>query len=108
MATMTRGTTPILQFDSDVDLSDLSVAWLTFRQGNLTVTKELSDLQQIVDGFQVQLTQSETLRFNDKTKCEIQLRGLLKDNSTAIATNIVQITVGEILKDGVIAVGVMV
>ena len=100
---MRRGTTPTLVFTVEpvLDLSTLAEAWLTIYQAGEVATKTLPELTQTENGFQVTLTQEETLRLCAGAGCRIQLRALTGAGQ-AMASNILSLPVGGILKCGVI------
>ena len=101
---MIRGTTPTHIFTTGVDLSTVSVLWLTYKQGTKVLTKSLEDItidSEDTTRFSVTLSQSDTLRFDAGAYVGIQLRVLLADG-TALASDIITLGAGEILKDGVI------
>ena len=100
---MRRGTTPTLVFTVEpvLDLSTLAEAWLTIYQAGAVATKTLPDLTQTENGFQVTLTQEETLRLCAGAGCRIQLRAATGQGA-ALASNILRVPVGGILKDGII------
>ena len=100
---MRRGTTPTLVFTVDpvLDLSTLAEAWLTIYQAGEVATKTLPELTQTENGFQVTLTQEETLRLCAGAGCRIQLRAATGQGA-ALASNILRVPVAGILKDGII------
>lgn len=100
---MRRGTTPTLVFTVEpvLDLSTLAEAWLTIYQAGEVATKTLPDLTQTENGFSVTLTQEETLRLCAGAGCRIQLRAATGQGA-ALASNILRVPVGGILKDGII------
>ena len=96
-----RGTTPELIIESSgLDLSTLDVLWITLKQGNYELTKELPDLNISGDTITFRLTQEETLGFSSTQRIYIQLRYLIGDN--AYKTNVVSCEASMILKEGVI------
>ena len=101
MAT-TRGTTPEHIFKTDIDLSDAEVIYITYKQGkDVVVEKEKDDLTLSPDAIKVKLSQDETLRFKKNLDVRVQIRVRFADE-TALASNIIETTAGEILKEGVI------
>ena len=100
---MRRGTTPTLVFTVEpvLDLSTLAEAWLTIRQAEVEITHSLPDLTPTEDGFAVTLTQAETLGLSASASCRVQLRALT-GTGQAMASNILSLPVGGILKCGVI------
>ena len=100
---MRRGTTPKHTFKTDVDLTDASVIYLTYKQGGKTVlTKELEDLTVTSEEVSLELTQQDTLMFSTKGgDVDMQIRARFPDGS-AIASNIIGVKVNAILREGVI------
>lgn len=99
---MRRGTTPTHTFNTDIDLSEASVIWLTYKQGNNTLlTKEMPDMTITTESISVKLTQEETLMFNRNNTVRMQIRARFPDGS-AIASNVIQTPVAAILREGVI------
>ena len=101
---MRRGTTPTLTISvTGIQVSDLKTIKVTFKQGSVEITKNTDEVS--VDGYyntiSVYLTQEETLKFNGGS-VSVQIRGLLADGTTAIASKIKTLTMEKILLDGVI------
>lgn len=102
IASITRGTTPTLEFVLPFDASQLKEIWVSFKQGSyIVIDKAMNELA--VDGkiVTVHLTQHETLVLSQKNTCAIQVRVLTLDDE-ALASQIITCAVGDILKDGVI------
>lgn len=99
---MRRGTTPTHIFETDIDLTSAEVVYITYKQTTgETLTKEKSDIAIEEDKLTIKLTQEETLAFQTTGRVSIQIRARFPDGS-AIASNIIQTTADEILRDGVI------
>lgn len=99
---MIRGTTPTHVFKTDVDLSDADVVYVTYKQGQKTLEKEKGDLKFTDSGFELELTQEETLSFKSNgINAEVQIRARYADG-TAIASNVIVVPVSKIIKGGVI------
>lgn len=97
---MRRGTTPTNLFKSNVDLTEAEVLYITYKQRGVTVIeKTIEDVTINEKNFEVDLTQQETLQLDPKQKVEIQVRARFP-GGRAIGSNIVETTVGRILKDG--------
>lgn len=100
-----RGTTPslIIKVNSNLNLSTLSVLWVTIQQETYQKTYTLDDVE--IDAAQkkisVYMSQEETLKFSEGY-ANIQIRGLTSDNK-AVASKTKNIEIGRILKEGVIA-----
>ena len=58
-----RGTTPafVLRFPEKIDMADVREVYVTFKHGNVKVTKSGSDIQVTHGEISVRLSQSETL-----------------------------------------------
>ena len=101
---MRRGTTPTFEVDCDIDLTGYTI-YLTLKQGTteLTLTPEV-EATQTGCKLTVTLTQEQTLGFSTARFTSMQVRAV---NATglAVASNIMQVDVGEILKNGVIVYG---
>lgn len=101
---MYRGTTPTLylELDTELDLSDIAEMWVTFKSPTIEMTKSLSEV--IFDSetniVTVTLSQEETLQmFNGKVDVQVRLR---TNSGLAYATDIQEVEIGRILKEGVI------
>jgi len=99
---MRRGTTPIIIFNVDIDLTEAEVVYVTFRQNKENIVeKDKSECTIESSRIIVPLTQEDTLLFGHdprQTVCA-QIRARFT-NGEAIASNILQIRVKDILKDG--------
>jgi len=99
---MIRGTTPTHVFTTDVDLSDAEVVYVTYAQGQKQLEKTKDDLTFTDTGFELELTQQETLGFKSLgTNAEVQIRARYADG-TAIASNVIVVPISKIIKGGVI------
>ena len=99
---MIRGTTPTYQFTTDISLVDAEEIYVTFKQGNVKVEKVKSDCEVTDETLTTALTQAETLEFKvGGYKAQVQIRALLAGGS-AVASNIMDVSVAPILKEGVI------
>ena len=104
---MRRGTTVTNTFGVDVDLTDAAAIYITYKQAGYTIIEKTIDDITITEDAQgrqtlsVDLSQVDTLAFAAAIPVQIQIRARLIDNS-ALASNIINTNVGEILKDGVI------
>lgn len=96
---MYRGTTPTNVFRTDVNLENASVLFVSYKQnGKVVLEKSLEDVSVKKTLVTVNLTQKETLLFQDGI-VTIQIRAKFPDN-TAIASNLIRTTAEEIVKDG--------
>ena len=99
---MKRGTTPTNTFKTNIDLTGATV-FLTYSQrGRVVLEKTGDDLEISAEAVVTRLTQKDTLGFDALQKVSIQIRYVFPDG-TAGASNIMTVTVGEILKDGEIS-----
>ena len=99
---MIRGTTPILEFELPFDTSQLTEAYVTLSQNDaIVLDKPLSDCKCGGNTLTVRLTQEETLMLDCKCDTEIQVRAKTLEGD-ALASNIIRVDTGRILKDGVI------
>lgn len=103
---MYRGTTPRITFtlDTSVDLSTIEEAWVTFKTATTELTKIYSNDEVGIDSENsklfVNLTQNETLQlYSGVASVQIRFR---TQSQKAYATEIKQINVNKILKEGVI------
>ena len=102
---MRRGTTVTNTFGVDVDLTDAAALFITYKQAGYTIIEKTIDDITITEDAQgnqslsVNLSQVDTLAFAAAIPVQIQIRARLIDNS-ALASNIINTNVGEILKDG--------
>lgn len=101
---MYRGTTPTLVFklDTELDLTTLTQVWVTIQNGDVQYTYDITRVT--IDNEEktiaVSLTQEETLALK-RVVSNVQLR-MLTSADKALATNIVQININNVLKGGVI------
>ena len=97
---MRRGTTPIHTFTVDRDLTSATVLFITYKQNNVNkVEKDIGACTITTTSVQVQLTQEETLSFEDEGTVFIQIRAGFADG-TRIASNIIKTAIEAVLKDG--------
>ena len=100
---MRRGTTPTVTITvHGCDLSEFETIFVTFRQGTTLLDKTGGDLEIEGNKISVLLTQLDTLIFDSsKRTVEIQIRAV-NEGGVAVASNIRQIPIDAILKEGVI------
>lgn len=99
-----RGTTPVNTFNVNVDLREATIYVSYAQRGRVIVEKTGHDLFVTETSIETTLTQEETLCFRPG-EVRIQIRYVMSDG-TADASNIIETTSEEILKDGVITYGV--
>lgn len=103
---MYRGTTPNLQIKirSQLDLNDVKQCWATIKSSvnSKEITYDLNNMALDPDEatLSIRMSQEDTLKFGNG-ELNIQVR-LLMDDDLAYASNIKNITMNQILKDGVI------
>ena len=101
---MIRGTTPTLEFTLPFDTSLIAEMYVTMTQNGKTVLeKTLSDCSCSGTSVSLTLTQEDTLglRQQPHSLAEIQLR-VRTTTGEALASDIMCVYVGRILKEGVI------
>lgn len=102
--TIRRGTTPYLTatIKDNVDLTNITTAWLTIAQNNVIVLdKKTEDLIINDNKVSIRLSQEDTLSLKASVSSYIQLR-LLTDSEIAYASQCDFVSVEAIIKDGVI------
>jgi hypothetical protein len=96
---MRRGTTPTITITTDIDLTEASNFYLTFKQGDrIAFEKTIEDVTITGDTVSVWLTQKETLALLDDRIVIFQIRATLGDQK--VASNIMSTNVDAILKGG--------
>ena len=98
---MIRGTTPTLTFVLPFDTSVIKSAFVTVESNGIGIEKALADCTLEGNVLYTTLTQEETLQLPKNWRAEVQLRVLLNDGK-ALATEIYEVKVADILKEGVI------
>lgn len=101
---MIRGTTPTLEFTLPFDTSLIAEMYVTIAQGEKTVLeKTLSDCSCSGTSVSLTLTQEDTLKLQQQSRsqAEIQIR-VRTTAGEALASDIMSVYVGRILKEGVI------
>lgn len=101
---MYRGTTPTLylELDTELDLSNVAEMWITFKSPTVEITKTLNEVafDAETNVITVTLSQDETLQlYNGKADVQVRLK---TSDDLAYATDIVDVEIGRILKEGVI------
>lgn len=106
---MIRYTTPTLTFKitSEFDFSKISEVWFTIANFDTEETFKYSAEEVAIDEdektISVMLSQEDTSAFEDG-EVEVQLR-VLDENNLAYATDIFEVEMKRVLKDGVITDG---
>ena len=98
---MTRGTTPTLEFSIPYAASDIKNGYITFAQHHRPVFEIGMEAMQLQDGkLTVTLTQQQTLLLcPDDVMVQIRL---LLEGDQAVASQLMELHVQDVLKDGVI------
>lgn len=98
---MRRGTTPTITITTDIDLTEASNLFVTFKQGDRVVfEKTLDDVTVGETQVVCELSQNDTLALRDGKPVRFQIRATLGDSK--VASNVMTASVGEILKGGMI------
>ena len=98
---MIRGTTPKVIFNLPIETSQISIAYVTFKNDKgVLVEKTLAQCTLESNKIIASLTQVETLSF-EAGRVQVQLKAKLKDG-TVIGSRIRDIRVGNALKEDVI------
>lgn len=99
---MYRGTTPTIsiQVNSNIDLSKMTEIWVTLKTSAKEKTYGLQNILVYPDDskIEIKLTQEDTLSFNEGV-VKLQVR-FLDESDNAYASNIKEICIKQILKDG--------
>lgn len=101
---MIRGTTPTLEFTLPFDTSLIAEMYITMSQNDKVVLeKSMADCNCFGMVITLNLTQEDTLKLEQKpgAQAEIQIRIRTKEGE-ALASDIMRVYVGRILKEGVI------
>lgn len=99
---MIRGTTPTLMFTTPYTADQVTSGYITFTmRGDVVLDVPVSDDSVVIsdNAISLTLTQQQTLSFQSKATSLVQLR-LVLDDGSVVASNIIKITIGDILKDG--------
>jgi hypothetical protein len=99
-----RGTTPIHRFTLPDELRGivLTALYVTYSQGGkVTMEKTIDDATVEDDSIIVRLTQEDTLLFRARSNVCVQIR-LRTAAGDVLASEMIEVPVGAILKDGVI------
>lgn len=98
---MRRGTTPTLRIEvKGIPIEDLKSIYVTLKQGDIEITKDISNIEKDADILVVRLRQEETLAFSAGW-IQVQLRAVTTDG-IATAGPIKNISMNDILLEEVI------
>lgn len=97
------GTTPELTFNLPFDTSNIKSLYVTIKDKNKRMVLEKTEADCTLSGDTVtlELSQEETLLFEERTKARMQIRVLTK-NDKALKSQVFTLDIGELLKEGVI------
>lgn len=96
---MHRGTTPTNIFRTDVDLTNATVLFITYKQnGKVVLEKSIDEVKIQKNIVSVYLSQKDTLLFTEGI-VTIQIRAKFSDGSV-IASSLIRTNAREILKEG--------
>ena len=99
---MIRGTTPTLEFTLPFDTSLIAEIYVTMTQNGKTVLeKTLSDCNCSGTSVSLTLTQEDTLKLQQQPRSQAEIR-VRTTAGEALASDIMSVYVGRILKEGVI------
>lgn len=101
---MIRGTTPVLEFELPFDTKLIAEAYVTISQNQKAIfEKNFAECIHSGKLLKVNLSQEDTLKLKSccNSHAEIQVRVRTKEGE-ALASDIISVHVGGILKDGVI------
>ncbi len=97
---MRRGTTPTITITTDIDLTEASNLFVTFKQGDrIAFEKTLGEVTVTPESVICELEQKDTLALKDGM-VRFQIRATLGDSK--VASNIMTASADEILKGGAI------
>lgn len=98
---MRRGTTPVNSFDIPLKKDEVTALTVTYVQDKAIVLKmKLKDVELKDYKIIINLSQEETLKFEDTKRVKIQIK--MKDTSEKIhLSDIIYTTVGEVLDEEV-------
>ena len=96
-----RGTTPPIRFTfSNVNPLEMTVAFLTIRQGNVVIEKDLSSASSVTDNvIEWLMTQEETLALEAGRLAQVQCRYKFESGAVG-ASRIYDENVYAVLKEG--------
>ena len=99
---MIRGTTPTLEFVIPFSVDQIAELFVSMAQNNkVVIDKDFDECELSGNKITVRLSQDDTLNFDDSINTEIQVRIRTIDGN-ALASKIIVVDTGRILKDGVI------
>lgn len=100
MGFIKRGTTPIHIFETELDLTDCSEMFITYKQfGRILVQKEKKDCDISEDKIETRLTQKETMLFDDDAQVKAEIEAEFPDGSV-VRSDIMTACVLETLYEG--------
>ena len=112
MSMIIRGTTPTLTFNvknEQMDLAEIAEVWITFKsKAGVRLVEKTYDINDVtIDATEktitLSLSQEDTLEFVNAPNGEMLVQVRLRMNDDmAFASAIIETSIGQILKDGVI------
>ena len=102
---MRRGTTPYITIKTNQNLTEYAVVWVTIEDNSgveITVEKNSGMMEITSSSVVVKLTQEQTLALG-KGGVKLQVRASDSTGENAIASNIMEGQMEDILKEGVIS-----
>lgn len=103
MSEIPRGADHELEFELDLDLTEVQIVWVTFSQnGFKRFRKETEDLEPVdIHTLKVHLTQEDTILLKPKRKVSIQIK-FMNTDGTVDVTEIIRRDVSELLDEDII------
>ena len=103
MSEIPRGADHELEFELDLDLTEVQIVWVTFSQnGFKRFRKETEDIEPVDEHtLKVHLTQADTISLKPKMKTSIQIKFMMSDGSVDV-TEIIRRDVSELLDEDII------
>ena len=98
------GTTPQIKINLNIPIDHIKRLWITFESQKVELTKEISDCDIIDNQIYCTLSQEDTFLLNPDNKdikIKLQVR-ILTDDDKAFASNITELQLKKILKEGII------
>ena len=98
------GTTPQIKINSNIPIDNVKRLWITFESQKVELTREFSDCDIIENQIYCTLSQEDTFLLNPDNKdikIKLQVR-ILTDDDKAFASNITELQLKKILKEGII------
>ena len=103
MSEIPRGADHEIEFELDLDLTEVQIVWVTFSQnGFKRFRKETEDIEPVDEHtIKVHLTQEDTLALKPKRMASIQIK-FMNTDGTVDVTEIIRRDVSELLDEDII------